>query len=210
MLEGEIDRTPMDRTKPPIVPEKPIPVVTDQNVKTLFASCQGKDFVTQRDTAIIRVLFDTGARLSEVANLAVTDIDFDMRLIHVFGKGRRSRAIPFGPKTGRALLRYLRVRAHHAQADTTHLWLGLRGPLTGEGIKQMLKRRGQEAGVPHLHAHRFRHTLAHMWQLNAGNETDLMRIMGWKSREMLARYGASAADQRAHASARALHLGDRV
>ncbi len=74
----------------------------------------------------------------------------------------------------------------------------------------MLKRRGDLAGIPNLHAHRFRHTLAHTWQLNAGNETDLMRIMGWKSREMLGRYGASAADQRAHASARALHLGDRV
>jgi integrase len=74
----------------------------------------------------------------------------------------------------------------------------------------MLKRRGDEAGIRGLHAHRFRHTLAHVWQLNEGNETDLMRIMGWKSRQMLDRYGASAADQRAHASARALKLGDRV
>jgi site-specific recombinase XerC len=80
----------MGRIKPPIVPEKPILVVTDQSVKTLFASCQGKDFVSQRDTAIIRVLFDPGARLSEMANLAVTDIDFDMRLLDVFGKGGRS------------------------------------------------------------------------------------------------------------------------
>lgn len=210
VIEEEIDRTPMDRTKPPIVPEKPIPVITDQSVKMLFASCQGKDFTSLRDTAIIRLLFDTGARLSEVADLSVEDVDLDLRLVHVFGKGRRSRTIPFGPKTGLALLRYLRVRAQHASADDPHLWIGLRGQLTGEGIKQMLKRRGELAGVPHLHAHRFRHTLAHMWQLNAGNETDLMRIMGWKSREMLGRYGASAADQRAHASARALQLGDRV
>ncbi|HEX3784041.1 MAG TPA: tyrosine-type recombinase/integrase [Pseudonocardiaceae bacterium] len=208
--EGEIDRTPMDRTKAPIVPEKPIPVITDISIKTLFVSCQGKDFTSQRDTAIIRVLFDTGARLSEVANLTVDDVDHDTRLIHVFGKGRRSRAIPFGPKTGLALLRYLRARSQRADAESPHLWLGLRGHLTDEGIKQMLKRRGELAGVPNLHAHRFRHTLAHAWQLNAGNETDLMRIMGWKSREMLGRYGASAADQRAHASARALHLGDRV
>jgi integrase/recombinase XerC len=208
--EEEIGRTPMDRTKPPIVPEKPIPVIVDQNIKTLFALCGGKDFVSRRDTAIIRVLFDTGARLAEVANLKVDDVDFDMRLVHVYGKGRRSRAIPFGPKTGVALLRYLRIRSQHSRPESPYLWLGLRGPLTGEGIKQMLKRRGTEAGVPHLHAHRFRHTLAHNWQLNGGNETDLMRIMGWKSREMLTRYGASAADERAHESARALQLGERV
>ncbi|HEX5406283.1 MAG TPA: tyrosine-type recombinase/integrase [Pseudonocardiaceae bacterium] len=210
VLEEEIDRTPMDRTKPPIVPEKPVPVVTDAGIKMLFTSCQGKDFISLRDTAIIRVLFDTGARLSEIANLTIDDIDFDLRLIHVFGKGRRSRTIPFSPKTGLALLRYLRARAQHQQADSPKLWLGLRGLLTGEGIKQMLKRRGDAAGIRGLHAHRFRHTLAHVWQLNEGNETDLMRIMGWKSRQMLDRYGASAADQRAHASARALKLGDRV
>lgn len=208
--EGELDRSPMDRTKPPILPEKPIPVVTDESLKNLFASCRGKDFTSQRDTAIIRVLFDTGARLAEVANLTLDDIDLDLRMIQVLGKGRRTRTIPFGPKTGLALLRYLRVRAQHRDANNKHLWLGLRGQLTDEGVKQMLKRRGDLAGIPNLHAHRFRHTLAHTWQLNAGNETDLMRIMGWKSREMLGRYGASAADQRAHASARALHLGDRL
>lgn len=56
----------------------------------------------------------------------------------------------------------------------------------------------------------FRHSLAHYWQLNEGNETDLMRIMGWKSREMLARYGESAAKERAYVTARNLALGDRV
>lgn len=74
----------------------------------------------------------------------------------------------------------------------------------------MLKRRGHLAGVPGLHAHRFRHTVAHTWQLHDGNETDLMRIMGWKSAEMLRRYGASAANERAHRSHRQLGLGDRV
>jgi site-specific recombinase XerD len=210
VVEEEIDRTPMDRTKPPIVPEKAVPVIADQSIKSLFASCEGKDFVSRRDTALLRVLFDTGARLSEVANLTVDDIDLDMRLVHVFGKGRRARAIPIGPKTGLALLRYLRSRDQHKDTESPYLWLGLRGRLTAEGVKQMVARRGELAGIPHLHAHRFRHTLAHTWQLNAGNETDLMRIMGWKSREMLGRYGASAADQRAHASARALNLGERV
>ncbi|HEX5401191.1 MAG TPA: hypothetical protein VFX16_02690 [Pseudonocardiaceae bacterium] len=74
----------------------------------------------------------------------------------------------------------------------------------------MLERRGKVANVPGLHAHRFRHTLAHNWQLNDGNETDLMRIMGWKSPEMLRRYGVSAADERAHKAHRGLNLGDHL
>jgi integrase/recombinase XerC len=210
VLEEEVEHSPMDKTKPPQVPEKPVPIVTDTGIKALLDVCRGRDFTSRRDTALIRVLFDTGARLSEVANLVLDDVDLDVDVIHVLGKGRRARAIPFGPKTGQALTRYLRVRESHKDAASPRLWLGSQGPLGGEGVKQMLTRRGRAAGVSGMHAHRFRHTLAHTWQLNDGNETDLMRIMGWKSPEMLRRYGASAASERAIRSHRQMRLGDRL
>jgi integrase len=61
----------------------------------------------------------------------------------------------------------------------------------------MLRRRGAQAGLPGLHPHQLRHTFAHEWLVQGGAETDLMQIAGWKSRTMLQRYGASAADARA-------------
>jgi integrase len=74
----------------------------------------------------------------------------------------------------------------------------------------MLERRALDAGIPHLHPHRFRHTFAHLWLAEGGQETDLMRLAGWRSREMVGRYAASAADQRAREAHQQMGIGDRL
>jgi integrase len=73
------------------------------------------------------------------------------------------------------------------------LWLGKKGAMTDSGVRQRLERRAAEAGIENLHPHRFRHTFAHRWLVEGGQKQDLMRIAGWRSREMLGRYGAGAA-----------------
>jgi site-specific recombinase XerD len=208
--EEELAVSPMVKMHPPTVELAPPPVLDEEQLRRLLKTCEGAGFQQRRDMAILRCLIDTGCRLGELAALSEEDVDINYMALHVLGKGRRQRSAPFGPTTGVALNRYRRARREHPLKDSPYLWLGLKGQLGVAGIAHIVDSRGRQAGLGHLHPHQFRHTAAHRWQLAGGNESDLMTLMGWRSRTMLARYGASAAAGRARESHRRLALSERL
>lgn len=210
VLEDELADNPMKNLEQPKPPAKPVPIVRDEEISALLKACDSRTFEGRRDEALVRMLFDCGFRLAELAGIGMDELDLDQEVAFVIGKGNRPRAVPFSPRTTKSLDRYLRVRRNHKHASTDRLWLGQRGPLSADGIDNILRGLAKRAGVEGLHAHRFRHTAAHDWLVRGGQERDLKRIMGWSSDAMLSVYGASAATERAHIAARRLKRGDRI
>lgn len=228
--EGEVTVSPMDKMRPPQVPEKPVPVVPDDAMERLLGHIikdrRSDLFTARRDEAIFRVFVDCGLRLQELADLTVESIDLDTDELRVYGKGRRWRVVPFGDDTAQALHKYLRERNRRPDArrikfvgedkkdprNGEHLlWLGKKGPLRYSGILQMVKRRSRAAlGIEgHIHPHQLRHTAAHQHAAAGLSETEMMRLFGWKSDAMPKLYGASAADERAREAKRRAGVSDR-
>ena len=86
-------------------------------------------------------------RRAELCGLQVDDVDFTQDVAIVLGKGRTPRACPFVNKTAAALDGYLRARDEHQDAQLPWLWLGRRGRLSDSGLAEMLRRRGEQAGI---------------------------------------------------------------
>ena len=83
--------------------------------------------------------------------------------------------------------------------------------MTTSGIRQVVWRRAQEAGLGQSHPHQLRHTFAHHWMADAStSDDDLMVLAGWRSRTMLGRYAGSAAGERALEAHKRSSLGDRL
>lgn len=212
--EEEIATSPMTKMRPPKVDERPPPILTRDQLSSILGTTSGKAFEDRRDAAIMLVLIDAGVRASELVGLKVDDVSLEAAGIWIRGKGGKFRSAPLGFQAVRALDRYLRARTRHPYAGRSDaLFLGARGPITRSGLGQIVARRGKQAGIGHVYPHLFRHSFVHHWLADGGQEGDVASILGWTRKsaaQLLGRYGASAANERAHVAHANHGLGDQL
>ena len=202
--EGEIPADQLARMSPPKLDVKAIHPLTDDQLVALLAACKGPDLRDKRDEAIVRLMTETGARAGEILALQVPDVDLAAGTAVISkGKGGKARSVPFGPRTGAALDRYIRARRRHRLASTPVLWLGQGGKEFGyHALRDTLRYRAERAGIGALNPHLLRHTAAHRWLAAGGSEGGLMAVAGWTRPDMLLRYTKARAEQRAADEAR--------
>lgn len=128
-----------------------------------------------RDLALVDFLYSTGCRVSEIARLDLSDIDFENSEVHILGKGNKERIVYMSPVAMMNLQEYLKTRTDTVDA----LFLGKGSRRIGKnGIEAMLKRIGEKAEVQNVHPHRFRRTLATNLLDRGMNIQDVAAILG--------------------------------
>jgi integrase/recombinase XerC len=205
-----VDVDPMDNVRAPIVPDpEPVRVLTDDEVRALLATCKRGGFVDVRDEAIIRLLYDTGMRRSEVIAMTTGDIDWNEREVKVIGKGRRPRRATISPSTRKALDAY---DLRRPEVGTDAFWLGRdeRTPLARDGIAGILERRSERAKIGHVHPHMLRHTAISNLLASDMSEGEVCEMTGTSREQLDATYAKWTRSRRARDSARKLALGDNL
>jgi site-specific recombinase XerD len=184
--------SPLDGIPVPNVVEEIPPCLDGDELARILGACSGQSFEDVRDRAILRMFVDTGMRRTELLNMDLEKLDLSTRSVIILGKGGFTRIVPFGQAAAGELRAYLGRRLpERGKADDGYVWRDGKSDvrLTRHKLQAMVRRRGRQAGVRGLHCHTFRHTFAHMWLASGGEEVDLMRIGGWRTRYALRLYG---------------------
>ena len=197
--EGYLEQSPMDGIRlkaPKDYPVEPYrPEHIDRMLKVLdhdwqVARTPRQKMLAARDRAILLLFLESGLRLGELAGLTVEDIDLGrQRLIVREGKIGKGRLAGFGPKTKKALWRYLGLRVSGVEGDA--LWLTEEGrPLRRRGVSEIIRRLKKDAGLQHVRGsvHKLRHTFATSYLRHTHDMKGCRLLMGHSTLAMVERY----------------------
>lgn len=147
---------------------KPPPSLTVEQVHAIIDAIDTAPLIGLRDKALIQLLYNTGARVQEIADLRISDLRFESpSTVTLTGKGRKTRTVPLWEETIQHIQVYLLEREHNG-IQSSHLFLNNKGqPITRFGIGRRIELHGKNAAekCPELKdmkltPHVFRHTTA--------------------------------------------------
>jgi integrase/recombinase XerC len=149
----------------------------------------------RRDRAILEMLYSSGLRVSELTGLNLADIDRAQEILHIRGKGRKERIVPFGSKALHALDAYLPVRAMIMQktrvrSDYEAVFLSSFGRrIATRSVQRIVGKYVREAGLNwNLHPHSFRHAFATHLLADGADLRSIQELLGHSSLSTTQKY----------------------
>ena len=156
-------------------------MLSESQVEALLAAPQTDTVLGQRDRAMLETLYATGLRVSELVGLKLHELNFDMGVVRIFGKGSKERLVPLGEEAVDWLRDYLAearpALLNHRQSED--FFVTARGEaMTRQAFWQMIKRYAVVAGIDpnRLSPHVLRHAFAtHL--LNHGADLRVVQML---------------------------------
>lgn len=198
--EGIISSDPGRALKVPRVPQRVQRTITSGEVGALLGVCDLDTLKGVRDAAIILLLVDTGLRASEVCRCEVTKLELERRLLVVRIKGGHDGLARFGKATAWRLAAWLNVRSSVVGVGVGNVFVSVGGntpgrALTVRGLRSILRRRGDLAGVAGVSTHAFRRGFACITHQLGAPSRQVMGVGRWAHIREVERYtGALVAD----------------
>ena len=134
-----------------------------------------------RDTAIFELFYSSGLRLSELASLKISSINFNESMLRVIGKGNKTRIVPVGSKAIQAIHTWIKIRKSYLSNNSSNfLFIGLRGkPLSVRNVQLRMSLLAKASGVEQkLYPHKLRHTVATHLLESSGNIRAVQEFLG--------------------------------
>lgn len=174
--EGYIERNVCASIKRIKFEQKERHPLTMEEVVALRDACDN-----DRDRALLEVMYSTGCRITELSNLKKSDINFDAKEVHLFGKGKKNRTSYLNATSIFYLKRYFKEReAHESEANPESVFVGFKRPykvLRQSAIRLIIRKLGEKAGVQErVFPHRVRHSTA-THALNRGMRLEELQSM---------------------------------
>lgn len=164
LLDGYIDADPSELLESPKLPFHIPEYLTLEEVDQLEASFDMSKPESQRNRAIIEVLFSCGLRVSELVTLKLSVLYLEEKFVRVIGKGNKERLVPISDKAIHELELWFSDRCHLdiKKGEEDYVFLNRRGShLTRVMILIMIKRQAEEAGIKKvISPHTLRHSFA--------------------------------------------------
>jgi len=181
---GELDHNPLGAVSGPKKPHHLPSTIVEEDIERLLTINDLSTPTGLRNQAIIEFFYASGARISEVAALKVSSIDFSQMMVTVFGKGSKQRLIPLHRLALRRLHEYLSLArpelARHSKRPTDSLFLSTRGlPMGADSIRKMFKAALKQAGLdPSFSPHDLRHSFATDLLENGADLRSVQELLG--------------------------------
>jgi site-specific recombinase XerD len=166
--------------------KKSIVVLSTEDINKLLSSQNEFTIIGLRNLLAISLMLDAGLRVSEVVNLNVEDVNKELGVIKVFGKGKKERLVPLTDSIIKYYDKYVFLTSLYSGPLFLDCDTGLR--MTSSGISQILRRIKKDQHFTKLHPHYLRHTFATLFLVNGGDPVHLQLILGHTTLYMTEQY----------------------